>query len=176
MSIVHPSLPPSNLPSSIQGSRHASIHPASKSDSRKNLLIGLQKETSSHPYNVSLRQISHFMGGEIESREVTRPCRADKQQVQDTNLNLYPQNIPHLTHMMGDRAINMYLGTFSLFAVFFFFFLSHRASTPHVPTLTLFSLLTSVALGPVTPVTCAVPGPPLSPPPPSSPWVSDRRG
>lgn len=57
------------------------------------------------------------MDGEIESREVTPPCRADKQQVQDINPNLYPQN----THVMGDRAINVYLGTFSLLAVFFFF-------------------------------------------------------
>lgn len=70
------------------------------------------------------------MDGEIESREVTAPCRADKQQVQDINPNLYPQN----THVMGDRAINVYLGTFSLLAVFFFLSLSlsHRASTPLV--------------------------------------------
>lgn len=89
------------------------------------------------------------MDGEIESREVTAPCRADKQQVQDINPNLYPQN----THVMGDRAINVYLGTFSLLAVFFFSFsLSFSQSLyPSRPTLTLFSLSTSVALGPATP-------------------------
>lgn len=71
----------------------------------------------------------------------------------------------------------MHQGTFSPSAVFFFFFpfsffffLSHRTSTAHVSALTRFSLSTSVALGPMTPVTCNVPGLPPSPPPPSSPW------
>ena len=58
----------------------------------------------------------------------------------------------------------MHFTTFSA-SDFFFLFLTEPLP-PHVPTLTHFSLLTSVALGPVTPVTCA--RRPPSPPPPSS--------
>lgn len=68
----------------------------------------------------------------------------------------------------------MQASTFSPSAFLCFPF-SHRPSTPHVPTLTRFSALTSVALRPVTPVTCAVQGqaPAL---PPILAGASDRRG
>lgn len=59
------------------------------------------------------------------------------------------------------------------FCIFFFLSFSQNLY-PSCANITHFSALTSVALGPVTPVTCTVPGLPPSPPPPSWPWASDR--
>lgn len=95
---------------------------------------------------------------------------AERHRVCAKNLHPYPQNTPHVVHHRTQsstcRARRAGRHLFSLW--FVCFPCSHRPSTPHVPTLTRFSALTSVALRPVTPVTCAVQGqaPAL---PPSSP-------
>lgn len=94
------------------------------------------------------------MDGKAESREVTQPCRTDKKLVQDINPNFSLKIHPIL---IQETELNIHTTSFSRFAVFFFFFLTEALSS-HVPTLTHFSLMTSVALGPVTPVTCSEPG------------------
>ena len=116
------------------------------------------------------------MHGRAEFREVTQPCRTDKKPVLDINpkTSLSEHTLFWFTR---DRAkySHHHLLSFGCFFFFFFLFLSHRTSPFSVPTLTPFSLLTSVALGPVAPSPAGSPAAPC-PPPPSSPWVSDRRG
>lgn len=113
------------------------------------------------------------MDGRAELK-ASQPCRTDKKPVLD--INPKPSLRTHLFWFTRDRAkySHHHLLLWLFLFCFLGFFLSHRTSPVSVPTLTPFSLLTSVALGPVAP-SPAGPGCSL-PSPPSSPWVSDRRG
>ena len=163
-SLIHPSIQSWSMspPSTFSGSTEKELI---ASASRKKRLATLW-------WCISNTDI-HAMDGRAEFREVTQPCRTDKKPVLDINPKTSLSE-PTLFWFRRDRAkySHHHLRAFGCIFYFLFFFLTEPP--PSLCQRSHLSLSASAALGPAAPSPARSPAAPC-PPPPSSPWVSDRR-